>query len=192
MKIILMIISLTISCNILKEKKTSFWETEKDKFKYQNLKEFVSDSNLKVDIQSCYKKRHQPIDSLFESKKVYLYSWQDRDSSKNEFTVVKDDGELGLDIFYLILDKKDKLISIIDLAGKGMEGGYIFETKSKFINKDSIFQIQSITHSLDLEKGEKMNKQIGDSTFLYLIINNKGIVTEKKLKEVKALNYYQN
>lgn len=183
------IIFFVISCNMLKGKNHSYWSTQKDKFKYRNLNEFVSDSLLRVNIKSCYSQWHKSLDSISSNKKVYLYSWQDRDTTKNEFTVVYDRGELGLKIYYLIFDKKDKLISVTELAGAGNEGGYIFETRSKFINRDSIFQIRAITQWLDFEKGVKMDKPVGDSTFLSLTIDGNGKVTEKTLKEVKELNY---
>ncbi len=183
------IILFIISCNMLKGKNHSYWGTQKNKFKHRNLSEFVSDSLLRTNIKSCYSQWHKSLDSISSNKKVYLYSWQDRDTTKNEFTVVHDRGELGLNIYYLIFDKNDKLLSMTDLAGAGNEGGYIFETRSKFINRDSIFQIRAITQWLDFERGEKMDKPIGDSTFLSLTIDDTGKVTEKILKEVKELNY---
>lgn len=142
--IVVMMYVLT-NCNILKVKGDSYWESQRDNFKYSNLKSFISDSILKENVKSCYKVRHKSLDGVFSSGKVYLYSWQSRDSTKNEFTVVKDEGELGLDIIYIIMDKDDNLISTTELAGRGREGGYIFEIRSEFIATDSILQIRSTT-----------------------------------------------
>ncbi|MGZ8537778.1 MAG: hypothetical protein ACXWV9_05900, partial [Flavisolibacter sp.] len=76
---------------------------------------------------------------------LYLYSWQNRDKKNNEFTIIKDDGEHGLKIIYFILDKKDSLISSTQIAGRGGEGGFLFETRSKFLSKDSLLNISSAT-----------------------------------------------
>src|SRR5690606_29223494 len=121
--------------------------------------------------------------------KVYLYSWQDRDKTKNEFTVVKDDGELGLKIFYFILDKKDNLISWTQIGGKGSEGGYWFETWTTIKNNDTLINIGAITQWYDFDKQMKMEKTKGDTTFSYLIIDSRGKVTESIFKEVKDLNF---
>src|SRR5829696_1502755 len=106
--LISIIVLLFISCNGLTKKSFSFWETQKNNFKYQNKKEFVSDSILWVDFEAnSFKKiRHSMFDSIIGDP-GYLYSWQDRDTTKNEFTIINDDGELGLKIFYFILDKED-------------------------------------------------------------------------------------
>jgi hypothetical protein len=180
---------LSVNCNIMKGKQNFYWESLKERFKYFNKNEFVSDGLLEKDISSCYKSTHKSLDSIFPSEKIYLYSWQDRDSTKNEFTVVKDRGELGLKIFYLIMSKDDKLISVTDIAGAGSEAYIIFETRSKFISKDSILQIRTITQWLDPDTQKKMDRTKSDSTFSYLIIDSSGKVTENMFKEVKGLNF---
>ena len=121
----------------------------------------------------------------------YLYSWQDRDTTKNEFTIISDDDELGLKISYFILDKKDRLLSWTQIGGKGSEGGYWFETRSKFISHDTLLNIGAITQWLDFNKNQKMKNTKGDTTFSYLIIHSNGKVTEKIFKEVKDL-YFEN
>ena len=119
----------------------------------------------------------------------YLYSWQDRDTTKNEFAIINDDGELGLKIFYFILDKKGSLLSWTQIGGKGSEGGYWFETRSKFISPDTLLNIGAITQWFDFDKDQKMEKTKGDTTFSYLTIDRNGKVTEKVFKEVKDLNF---
>ncbi len=100
----------------------------------------------------------------------YLYSWQDRDSIKNAFTIIHDDGELGLKIFYFILSKNDSLLSWKQIGGKGSEGGYWFETRSKFLSNDTLLNIGAITQWLEFDKQKKMEKTKGDTTFTYFII----------------------
>ena len=182
-----------ISCNSLTRHQLSYWEKQKDNFRYQNKSEFVSDSTLWADYKSFTTSRHSLFgNSLFGnffSNKVYLYSWQNRDSSKNEFTVIKDDGELGLKVIYFILDKKDSLLSSTQVASKGNEGGYWFETRSRFMSKDTILNIWSITQWYDFEGEHSMEKTKGDSTFSYRVIGNSGKVSEKVFKEVKDLNF---
>lgn len=119
----------------------------------------------------------------------YLYSWLDRDTTKTEFTIIKDDGELGLKIFYFILDKGDSLLSWTQIGGKGSEGGYWFETRSEFISHDTLLNIGAITQWLDFDKKQKLEKTKGDTTFSYLTIDSNGKVTEKVFKEVKDLNF---
>ena len=184
------IVLLFISCNGLTKKTASFWETQKTNFKYQNKKEFVSDSLLRADFEanSFKQLRHPMFDSIIGDP-GYLYSWQNRDATKNEFTIINDDGELGLKIFYFILDKKDSLLSWTQIGGRGSEGGYWFETRSKFITPDTLLNIGATTQWLDFDKKERMTKTKGDSTFSYLIIDKTGKVTEKLFREVKDLNF---
>jgi hypothetical protein len=191
MRLLISIIALLfISCNGLSGKSFSFWETQKNNFKYQNKKEFVSDSMLRADFKANnFKKIRHPLFDSIMGNPGYLYSWQDRDTTKNEFTVIKNAGELGLKIFYFILDKKDSLLSWTQIGGKGSEGGYWFETRSKFISSDTLLNIGAITQWLDFDKEQKMERTKGDTTFSYLIIHSNGKVTEKIFKEVKDLHF---
>jgi hypothetical protein len=174
----------------LTKKSLSFWETQKNNFKYRNKKEFISDSILLADFKAnSFKKiRHAMFDSIIGNP-GYLYSWQDRDITKNEFTIINDDGELGLKIFYFILDKKDSLLSWTQIGGKGSEGGYWFETRSKFMGHDTLLNLGAITKWWHFDKEHKMERTKGDTTFSYLIIDRNGKVTEKVFKEVKDLNF---
>ena len=187
---LLLLVFITVaSCRSLNQNTASYWASMKDKFRHKNLNEFVCDSLMIENIKSSYKVRHRSIDTIFSSRKVYLYSWQERDSSKIEFTVVDDKDEQGISISYLIFEKNGRLMSVTKLAGKGIEAHAIYEIRSRIINRDSIFQIQSITETYDFENDKKGDKPIGDSTFLSLTIDANGMVTERTLKEVKELNY---
>lgn len=179
---------LIVSCNNATQKNESFWKQQKKAFKYLNKTEFISDYELRKDLKSLTPIKHEMLDTLL-GEMLYLYSWQERDTSKIEFTIVKDDGELGLKFFYFILDKKDKLISWRQIGGKGGEPGYSFETKTTIINKDTMISISSITLTWDSEKQTSLKKTKGDTTFSYLIIDKKGKIREHVFKEVKTLNY---
>jgi hypothetical protein len=143
---------------------------------------------LRTDYKNLKTNSHPLFDQIV-SNPVYLYSWQKRDPTKNEFTIIKDDGELGLKIFYFILDKKDSLISSTQIAGRGGEGGYWFETRSKFLSRDTLLNIGAITQWYDHDGQQKMIKPKGDTTFSYFLIGRNGKVTEKVFKEVKDLNF---
>jgi hypothetical protein len=179
---------LIVSCNNASQKNESFWKQQKKAFKYLNKTEFISDYELMKDLKNLTPIKHEMLDTLL-GERLYLYSWQERDTSKIEFTIVKDDGELGLKIYYFILDKKDKLISWRHIGGRGGEPGYSFETKTTIINKDTMISISSITEYWDSEKQTSLTKTKGDTTFSFLIIDKKGKIREHVFKEVKTLNF---
>ena len=166
----------------------SFWETQKPAFKYQNKIEFVSDSILRADYKNFKTIKHPLFDSIVGDK-VYLYSWQDRNKTTNEFTVINDDGELGLKIFYFIFNKKDSLLSWKQIAGKGGEGGYWFETRTKLLNMDTMLNIGAVTQIFDFNQMKELKTKKGDTTFSYLIIDRNGKVTKKVFKEIKKLHF---
>lgn len=76
---------------------SSYWENQKGKFRYLNKNEFVSDSALRADLRNLKMSSH-PIFGQVTATAVYLYSWQERDATKNEFTVIDDEGEYGVNI----------------------------------------------------------------------------------------------
>lgn len=131
---------------------------------------------------------HPMFDSIISSNDVYLYSWQERDNTKTEFSVVKDDGEHGIKIIYFILDK-GRLCSWVQVAGQGGEGGYLFEARSIFKNRDTLIRLGATTQVIDLEKAKPLEKPIGDTSFFYLVIDRRGQVQEKLFKEVKELHF---
>lgn len=192
MRVLILLTAIGIvitSCNNNKQKPQSFWQQQKDKFKYKQKNEFVSDSFLYKEYTTLTRMRHPLFDSLFSNQPVYLYSWQDRDETKTEFTIVKDAGELGLKMFYVILDKDDKPLSITQIAGTGFEGGYIFETNSKWISRDTMLSLGAITELFGAHIGNRDSILKGDTTFSYFIVDHNGQVTEKIFKEIKALDF---
>ena len=104
--------------------KMSYWESQKDQFKYRNKTEFRSDSILQADLPSL-KIVNDSIFRRITERPVYLYSWQERSKATNEFTVVVDYGERGLYTYYFVLDKRDSCESkhkrlLLSLASKLM------------------------------------------------------------------------
>jgi hypothetical protein len=134
MRTILMILTISLfGCNH-STKVDSYWEGQKDNFKYRNKTYFFISEEIQHDL-AAFKKVKLQVDRWIDS--VYLYSWQERDPSKNEFTVIGLEDESGPALFYVIMDKKDSLLSSIQLAGINNEGygGNFFSTT--FFAKDS-------------------------------------------------------
>lgn len=169
--------------------KLSFWEAQKSKFRYQNKKEFVCDGTLRADLKAkAFTAFQHPLFKRGVNDTCYLYSWQERDPSKNEFVILKDAGELGLQLLYYILDKKDNLLSRTKVAGRGGEGEYFFETQSKFISSDTLSKFAAQTQWYNADSSRKMTPTKGDSSFSYLAIDKNGTVMETVFKEVQELH----
>ena len=175
-----------ISCSNQKQSESSYWESQKSNFKYQDKTEFQIDSTLRTTYKQLPKANHALFGKTVDNK-VYLYSWQNRFRKYNEFTVIRDYGEHGLQIYYCILDKKDSLISSTHIAGSAGEGGLLYEARSKFLSKDSLLNITSVTMKLNSEMNLK--KPIGDYTFSYLLIVKRGKIKQKKFRQVDELHY---
>lgn len=137
MRLILAIIILVIvSCSHSPAGTTSYWEKEKRNFKYRNKTNFFLEDSLQSELKTLKKVplRLRPwIDS------VYLYSWQERDPTKNEFTVVGIEGQYGPSIFYLIFDKKDSLLSFTRIAGTDDSGNIWRSYGATFFSIDSFY-----------------------------------------------------
>lgn len=159
------------SCDDSTTSASSYWEKQKDNFKYQNKTEFVSDSALRADLVYL-KKISYPLLGKRKTDTVYLYSWQERDKTKNEFTVIEDEGEYGLSIYYLILDKKDSVISSTRIAGKDFEGSYWFNTKGVFTSKDTILTTQSLALGYD----SATNREFGAGSSQKMAIEKNGVL----------------
>lgn len=179
-----------MGCSSATGKSPSFWESQKSKFRYQNKKEFVCDSTLRAGLKAnAFTALRHPLFENLDGDTSYLYSWQERDTSKNEFVILKDAGEHGVQLLYFILDKKDSLLSRTKVAGKGGEGEYFFETQSKFISRDTLSEFAAKTQWYNADSSRKMNPTKGDTTFSYLAIDNNGKVSKAVFKEVSELNF---
>src|SRR6185436_7207164 len=68
--------------------KTSYWLSMKDSFQFKNLNNFSCDSILRMNYEKYHKIKTSLLDSIISKDDLYLYSWQERDTSKNEFTIL--------------------------------------------------------------------------------------------------------
>lgn len=159
----IIIISL-FSCND-STKLVSYWEGQKSSFKYRNKIHFFINEEIQHGLNS-FKKVNLQVERGIDS--VYLYSWQERDSSKNEFTFIALEGESGPAIFYVIMDKKDSLLSSIRLAGINNEGygGNFFSTT--FFAKDSFH----ITTKFIYNQNAEGKQSVYNSSMLHAIEKN--------------------
>ncbi len=190
MRLIVFILVLlsVLGCRHTEKTPQSYWEGQKEKFQHKNLKEFVLDSTLLANFRTYQRIIGKAI-SLSDHDDYYLYSWQERDSSKNEFTVIADAGEHGVKIYYLIFNKSDSLLSSNQISGLGHEGGYSFEVNSRFISDDTISQIGAISELFN-EKGKIAKEKIlGDTTFYQICIDEQGNMKSNVIKEVFKLNF---
>lgn len=119
---------------------SSYWEQQKGNFRYLNKTEFVSDSALRADLHNMKMSNH-PIFRSITSQPVYLYSWQDRVPTTNEFTVIEDKGPQGLNIYYLTFNKKDSLIAYQWIAGQDDETVREYKKASKLSGRDTLLSI---------------------------------------------------
>jgi hypothetical protein len=142
---------------------SSYWESQKGNFRYLNKNEFVSDNTLRADLRNLKMSSH-PIFRQVTDTAVYLYSWQERDSTKNEFTVIDDEGEYGLNIYYYILDKKDSLISYEWIAGRDSEGEEGFMKRSMLAGKDTILTLRYSASGYDPVTKKKFVPDRSDSS----------------------------
>jgi hypothetical protein len=127
---------LITSCNHSDADNLSVWERRKNNFKYHHKTEFIVDDTLVADLTSL-KKASLHILPWIDT--VYLYSWQGSDKSKNEFTVVGNEGKYGPSIFYVITNKKDSLISSTRVSGINDSGNEWNNFKTVFVTKDTFF-----------------------------------------------------
>jgi hypothetical protein len=188
-----MILLAMISCRSGPAGRTSYWEAQKEAFKYRDKRAFVADSILEQDMKTLRLVSH-PVFRNIGTGAAYLYSWQNRDAAINEFAVIRDDRkfEHGLKIYYLTLSKDGRLISATHIANRGEEGGYSFETTSRFINRDTMLQASSITEWYDPEKDRPREPPIGDTTFSWIVIDSAGRVQEHVFRKARALHYAED
>jgi hypothetical protein len=147
-----------LSCNTRVTEKLSYWENQRHGFKYANKFEFFSDSALLDDLKHL-KKLPLQLEPWIDS--VYLYSWQECNSSKVEFTVVGIEGKYGPSIFYVIFNKKDSLLTSKRIAGSNDEGDTWQNFGSIFISKDTFQEIDHLEFfTLDRIKKYKLNQRL--------------------------------
>lgn len=159
---------------------TSKWLTLKDSFAKKDLTEFKLDNNL--DYESFHKISNRLLDSSKSDQwnKIYLYSWQQRDSSFTEFTTIIKEEDRGVRIMYYVFDKKDSLISATPVAWINVEQ-YKFDTWSRFKSKNILVSTRTMTLPT------KSEKTIADTSIVEIVFNKNGSVSEKKIYEKKEL-----
>jgi len=91
--------------------------------------------------------------------------------------------EEGLGIYYYILDRNDSLLAWKQIAGRGTEGIFAFETQSNFLNEDTLTIVSAVTQWCDLENNRKMMPPKSDTTFRYLITGNNRLSGDRSIKE---------
>lgn len=146
----------------------SYWNSQKDQFKYLNKTEFRSDSALRAELPSL----KMVDDSLFRKilkRPVYLYSWQERSKVTNEFTVVVDGVDWGLHTYYFVLDKRDSLICYKYIAGMYGEGDAWYEESAKFVRKDTIAMFRTLVGRSDngINENIEYHVQALDTSFFH-------------------------
>ncbi len=192
--LIALLIIINVSCqhSVPDSKKKSYWLSMKDSFQFKDLKKFSCDSLSFTSFRNYHKIKNATIDSTIPESDIYLYSWQERDTSKTEFTIIQDQTDHGINIYYLIFDKKDSLLSSTMIAGRGTEVPYIFETKSNLIGKDSVLLISAITDFYDFKTRSKKKVTKGDSTFSKFFFDSKGKVILKEKLQKNEIEYEKN
>jgi len=173
---------------------SSYWDQQKGNFRYLNKTEFVCDSVLRADLHNLKMSSH-PIFKKITPLPVYLYSWQDRESETNEFTVIEDRGAYGLKIYYLTLDKKDSLISYEWIAGQDDEMDRNYMKRSKLSGMDTILSLYYPISGNDPVTKKKFVPDWNEAA--RLIIEKDGVFTvyliEIELPERRAfINFWKN
>ena len=108
---------------------------------------------------------------------TYFYSIQNNSRELQEITVLQKGDEAGcFQIYYLIYDKKGKLISDFSLASDCAEGGIIYNSNGRFLN-DSIYEQKIYSEQMyDIDSIKEILK--GDSTLLKTKILKTGQLEE--------------
>lgn len=159
---------------------TSMWLNLKDSFAIKNVTEFKLDKGFHYgafhDI-SC-----KLIDSTLPDQwcKAYLYSWQERDSSLIEFTVVVQEEDRGIQIIYYVFNKQDSLVSATPVAW-GNISDLAFTGSSKFISKDTLRSTIASTFY------ERNGSTKGDTSIIEIAFNKSGKTSKKTISEKKEL-----
>jgi len=175
-----------ISCNGYKNESSSKTLLKAEGFHFRNLNSFIIDSLLwksyytdKNNGLNLKKVTAKDVDSAFLHNDLYLYSWQQRNSTFTEYTVLSDNGDPGLSIHYLIFDKKGKLVSNAKVAGLGKDaGGPQYETRSYFKGLDTLVLTRAETMLVDYKTLEPLKHSKGDTAIYNMIIGKDGAIKE--------------
>lgn len=170
--------------------KEPYWLGQKEKFKLKNIQTFLIDSSLKRNYKDYPLLKNQELDSLLNEQETYLYSWQERDTSFIEFTILTWDEYRGMGLYYLVADKEDHIISTLRIAGANGEGGSKYEGYGSFISRDTLLQTSAITSFLDLKTMKNFDRPKGDTTIWKIFFTKEGQMISDKVSEKKERPVY--
>ncbi len=161
---------------------TSRWAKLKDSFAIKKATEFNIDKGFR------YKNFHTISCKLFDStlsdqwSKAYLYSWQERDPSFIEFTLVVQQEDRGVQIVYYVFNQKDSLISATPVAS-GNVSDLAFNMWSKFMATDTLQSTSAITLY------ERNGMTNGDTSVFEIVFDKHGKTIKKTITEKKELKF---
>jgi hypothetical protein len=158
--------------------------SKKLNFSVSDQRSFVIDSLLVKSIKSYPEVKYSILKNTLGKGKYYLYSWQNEDSIKDEFTIIHDETlyELGFSVYYFVTNKKGEIISHTIVAGKASEGGKLYEVYTKVINSNTLLRTEAITEKNSTESLKK-NRLLGDTSFSKIIVNRNGEIIINEIKK---------
>lgn len=162
-----------VGCQVSTDNNTplKFLQLKESDFYSKNLSNFYFDSAFlngyynRTSIYKEFEKSKSPLlDSLLFTKHYYLYSLQQNDNDYKSFTIATEEMGEALEMFYLIFDKNDSLITKFIIAKNGGEpGGHKYSIKSSFINKDTLLLVSTRTFLYDQLTLNLLSRPIGDT-----------------------------
>jgi len=209
----ILLFPFAISCNPVEEEPTEEIITEKpmslydleEQFKYHDLTDFDIDTfdwetrpgNYNELDSTTYKLVWQNIEKPTIGTgydREYLYSWQNRDTNFIEFTLLSQDEGSYCDVLtYCIFDKNGKKIDNFMLSASCGDGGWMFTSNGKFINKTTFEQLAVESEmagfdSLDAD----IEIYEGDSTLTHYTIGTDGKVNSKEIYKRHFSSKYED
>jgi len=163
----------------------------KDKFKYQNLKEFTIDSFSFDNRPGHYNELDSAAFQLIFQEgnrtfvgegydRDYFYSWQNRDTNFIEFTILTQDEGSYCDLLrYYIFDKQGRFISKFDVAAECGDAGWTFSGSGRQRNQNT-FVFETVEQEL-LEEDAMEEKYEGDSVTYTITIAPNGKTIRKEM-----------
>ena len=182
-----------LSCNHSvknsKQTSSSVWQNLKDSFARQNLNEFLLDDALYKKYKSYHKINNNLLDSTISNQwsSIFLYSWQQRDTSFIEFTTIIQEEDRGVRIMYYVFNRKDSMLSAIPVAWQNMEAEYRFDTWSRFTSKDTLQLKSAQTLVYEVGKRSMLIKTKGDTSIVEIAFRKDGTTKERTIFEKKEL-----
>lgn len=175
---------------VAKEEKQPLYAL-KDKFKYQDLREFSIDTlgfgnragyYEEVDSNS-FKLIFQEGDRQYVSQgdeRDYYYSWQNRDSNFIEFVILSQDENGYCSVLrYYIFDRKGKFISKFDLAASCADAGWVFKGEGRKVDINDFETVTVESNFQDTGAPEEETQEV-DSIRYSIQVTPTGKITKKE------------